>query len=281
MTTWDSFVVVDWSGGNDTGPKPRKDAIWAGAVLAGAEQEPVYLRNREIAYQWLCDLIRRERALDRRVMIGFDFPFGYPMGFAAALTGSCDPLKLWDWFADHLDDAPDGNNRFALAGEINALWPGVGPFWFNATKDEIPHLPRKGRERTKDHGLKERRRVEARAKGSFTCWQMGGAGAVGGQVMTGMATLAKLRAAFPDEVRVWPFQMLKRPVSLVEIWPSLIAPAVAAAADPIKDRAQVRLLARALSRLAADELQRMLAVDEPEEGWILGVGHEQILLDAL
>ena len=281
MTAWDSFVVVDWSGGNDTGAKPRKDAIWAGAVLAGKEIEPVYLRNRDVAFAWLTDLIRAERDLGRRVMIGFDFPFGYPMGFAGALVGRADPLKLWDWFGERLVDTPGGNNRFELAGQINAMWPGVGPFWFNGTQGDIAHLPRKGRERTRDHGLKDRRRVEAHAKGSFTCWQMGGAGAVGGQVMTGMAFLSKLRAAFADELRVWPFEMLAKPVSLVEIWPSLIAGEVAASGDPIKDRAQVQLLARALSRLAEDDLARMLSVDEPEEGWILGVGHEQALADAL
>jgi len=281
VTAWDSFVVVDWSGGNDTGAKPRKDAIWAGAVLGGVEQEPEYLRNREVAFSWLGDLIRAERALGRRVMIGFDFPFGYPMGFAETLVGSGDPLALWDWIAAHLVDTPEGNNRYELAGQINAMWPGVGPFWFNGTKEDIAHLPRKGLERTRDHGLKDRRRVEGHAKGSFTCWQMGGAGAVGGQVMTGMAFLSKLRAAFRDEVRVWPFETLAKPVSLVEIWPSLIADDVAAAGDTIKDRAQVRLLARALSRLSDEDLARMMRVDEPEEGWILGVGHEQALSDAL
>ncbi|MBT8389652.1 MAG: hypothetical protein KJP13_08395, partial [Altererythrobacter sp.] len=281
MTAWDSFVVVDWSGGNDTGAKPRKDAIWAGAVLGGVEQEPVYLRNRAIAFDWLCNLISTERAKGRRLMIGFDFPFGYPMGFAAALVGSGEPLKLWDWFAENLMDAPDSNSRFELAGKINAMWPGVGPFWFNGTSNDIPHLPRKGRDRTSDHGLKDRRRVETRAKGSFTCWQMGGTGAVGGQIMTGMATLSKVRAAFRDDVRVWPFEALTKPVAFVEIWPSLIAAEVAASGDPIKDRGQVRLLARALSRLAEDDLRRMLSVDEPEEGWILGVGEEQVLRDAL
>ncbi|HBU55668.1 MAG TPA: molybdopterin guanine dinucleotide synthesis, partial [Sulfitobacter sp.] len=29
MSHFNTFVVVDWSGGNDTGPTPRKDAIWA------------------------------------------------------------------------------------------------------------------------------------------------------------------------------------------------------------------------------------------------------------
>ena len=74
---------------------------------------------------------------------------------------------------------------------------------------------------------------------------MGGAGAVGGQAMTGIAALARLRRRFPGRIAVWPFEPLDRPVAFVEIWPSLLRAAVAAAADPIKDRAQVRLMARA------------------------------------
>lgn len=281
MSGFDSFAVVDWSSGNDTGARPRKDAIWAGLVQNGAEQEPVYLRNRERAATWIADLIKTERAARRRLMVGFDFPFGYPAGFAEVVTGRPDPLSLWDHMAEALDDTPEQNNRFALAGALNARFPGTGPFWFNATKSEIPHLPRRKHDRTRHHGLPERRRVETLAKGSFTCWQMGGAGSVGGQVITGIATLSRLRAMFPGEIAVWPFEPLDRPVAFVEIWPSLLRGPVTEAGDPIKDRAQVRLLARALAKLPRAHLEDMLAVEAPEEGWILGLGHETLLESAL
>lgn len=279
MSSFDSFVVVDWSSGNDTGPTPRKDAIWAGAVIDGVENEPVYLRNRQLAFDWLVDQIQSERDAGRRLMIGFDFPFGYPQGFAKQVTESDDPFTLWGYFADHLEDTPEANNRFALAGALNAKFPGIGPFWFNAGKTDIDHLPRKGTERA-DHGMPERRSVEELAKGSFTCWQMGGAGAVGGQVMTGLATLERLRRRLHPQIAVWPFEKLDTPVAFVEIWPSLISGVVADANDDIKDRAQVRLLARALSRLSSSALGGMLDVDAPEEGWILGVGHEDALSSA-
>ena len=42
MTQFDTIAVVDWSGGNDTGPKPRKDAIWLGVVRNGEAEEPLY-----------------------------------------------------------------------------------------------------------------------------------------------------------------------------------------------------------------------------------------------
>ncbi len=277
MKRFDTICIVDWSAGNDTGPTPRKDAIWAGVVRGQDEDAPVYLRNRDIAFEWLCNLIETERAADRRLMIGFDFPFGYPEGFSSAIVGIGSPLRLWDFYAEHLKDTPKSNNRFHLAGEINARFPGIGPFWFNGLKEDIPHLPRTRKERDKGHGQKERRVCETKAKGSFTCWQMGGAGAVGGQVMTGMAVLSRLRARFKDDVYAWPFQLPYGPVLLVEVWPSLINDAVKAENDPIKDRAQVRLLARALSRIPMDEFRGLYCVDAPNEGWILGVGHEDAL----
>jgi molybdopterin molybdotransferase len=282
--SFDTIVIIDWSGGNDTGRRPRKDAIWAAVARRGDPAVPdVYLRNRQVAVDWLRDLLASERRAGRRVLAGFDFPFGYPAGFALRLTGRADPLAVWAWMADTLEDTPRGNNRFDLAGRINALFPGTGPFWFNGIRRDIAHLPHKGRERG-GHGMAERREVETRAKGSFTCWQMGGAGAVGSQVMTGMAALERLRRAFPGEIAVWPFEPLDRPVAFVEVWPSLIGGAVRAAMreGDVKDAVQVRVLARAIADAAASGgLARMLDAvpDEArrEEGWILGVGAEAAL----
>ena len=277
MSQFDSFCVVDWNSGNDTGPKPRRDAIWAGAVIGGAAREPVYLRNRIVALDWLVETIDGELRAGRRLLIGFDFPFGYPAGFAERIVGSPSPLKLWDYFAERLIDTPKQNNRFDLAGDLNRKFDGVGPFWFNALKRDIDRLPRKGSDR-REHGMTERRAAEEGQPGAFTVWQMGGAGAVGGQAMTGMAALSILRARFGGRIAVWPFEPLDAPVALVEVWPGLIDPAVRACADPIRDRAQVALLVRALSRLPHDRLTEMLAVDAPEEGWILGSGFEDELL---
>lgn len=279
MTQFDSFAVVDWSSGKDTGPTPRKDAVWAAAVLAGVENEPIYFRNRTLAVDWLSALIASERKARRRLIVGFDFPFGYPAGFAECVTGSSDPLSIWAYYEKHLVDTPQGNNRFALASDINGLFPGVGPFWFKPANADAPHLPLKGRARH-SHGMKERRLVEEGAKGAFTCWQMGGAGAVGGQVMTGLAALEKLRNTYPDNIAVWPFQRDLKPVHFVEIWPTLIDPVVKAAAHEIRDRAQVRLLVRALANLPAARLAEMMAVEAPEEGWILGLGFEADLQEA-
>ncbi|WP_317056031.1 gephyrin-like molybdotransferase Glp [Roseovarius rhodophyticola] len=280
MTRFDGVAIVDWSGGNDTGPRPKKDAIWMGCARDGVCEPPTYLRNRAEAEEAIADLIESALIAGDRLCIGFDFPFGYPKGFAEALTGEVDVFALWDWLEAHVEDTPKANNRFDVAGQINEMFPGVGPFWFNGVKRDVPHLPRKD---TRDgHGMTEWRRAEGLAKGAFTCWQVGGAGAVGGQVLTGLPVLNRLRRRFDGQVAVWPFEPLNRPISFIETWPGLINPVVkeAEAKGGIRDAAQVRLLARAVSRLSADNLDAMLNVDAPEEGWIMGLGHEDKLIAA-
>ncbi len=278
MSLFDTHVTVDWSGGNDAGPRPRKDAIWACNARDGT---PVYLRNRQLAEDWLADLIATETAAGRRCLIGFDFPFGYPAGFAQAVTGSKDPLKLWDWLEARIEDSPERNNRCQLASEINAGLKGIGPFWGNPFRaQDFAHLPRKGLART-NTDFPERRAVEARAKGSFTCWQLAGAGAVGSQVLMGLPVLARLKRRFAGQVSVWPFEPLQTRVAFVEIWPSLIAPQIAQAQRPgeIKDAAQMRVLADVLASLDKyGRLEAMLGEGQTGasegEGWIVGVGHE-------
>ncbi len=271
MSLFDSFAMVDWSGGNDTGPRPRKDAIWGCVVRDGAVQALDYLRNRVVAEEWLRDLIDTELSAGRRLMLGFDFPFGYPTGFAKAITGTHDPLALWDWFEDRIEDSPTANNRFDLAGQINSGFGGKGPFWMNGLRRDIAGLPRTKQEY--NNPFPDHRAVEHLAKGSFTCWQMAGAGAVGGQVMMGLPVLNRLRRAFAGKIAIWPFQPLDKPVAFVEIWPSLNLGA--APPDRIKDAWQVEQVALTLSRMTDQELDRQLNVSASEEGWILGVAQDK------
>jgi molybdopterin molybdotransferase len=278
VTPFDTTVMIDWSGGNDTGPTPSKDAIWAGVSRSGSAEPAVYLRNRLVAEDWIGALIEAELAAGRRVMIGFDFPFGYPQGFAEALTGDSDPFAVWDWLAARIKDAPKANNRFDIAAEINlGLGNGKGPFWFNGlTNRDIPGLAR-----TKDgyeNPFADHRRSETLTKGAFTCWQMGGAGAVGSQSFMGLPVLSRLRHRFAGQVAVWPFEDLDRPVAFVEIWPSLTVGKPPE--GTIKDKWQVQEVARQIAALDPETLVDVLTVAVPEareEGWIFGLGHENLL----
>lgn len=276
MRDWDRVIMVDWSGGNETGPSPKADAIWSASARAGVPEAPIYHRSRQVVEAWLRNEIAQAVTKAERLMIGFDFPFGYPAGFASAVTGQTDPFALWAYLAERIEDAPKQNNRFDVAGHLNALFPGTGPFWGNGLKRDIEHLPRKGKVRT-GHGMTERRVAEDRAKGAFALWQLSGAGAVGSQALMGLPVLNRLRTEFVDELRIWPFEPLDASVAFVEIWPSLIVGQ--APKGWIKDAWQVSEVARMVSALSSDDLRQMLDVDAPEEGWILGLGHEELLSD--
>jgi len=273
--SWDTFIMVDWSGGNDRGPKPVKDAIWAGVQRGDTSQEPRYFRSRQLVTDWLTDTLDAELSANRKTLIGFDFPFGYPAGLGKHLTGTDDPLAIWNWLAMRIEDTPKANNRFDVAGQINALCPGIGPFWGNGLKRDIPHLPRKGRDRT-DKPFPERRVVETmpEAKGSFTCWQLAGAGAVGSQVLMGLPVLHWLRARFAGQVAVWPFEKLRKPIAFVEIWPTLFAGP--APDGMIKDAHQVKATAQAIARRGLTPDHAEVAIHAPVEGWILGIGQPHI-----
>ncbi|NDW00915.1 MULTISPECIES: gephyrin-like molybdotransferase Glp [unclassified Salipiger] len=277
---FDTFVVVDWSGASKPSPVGEsKDAIWIGIARDGTI-EASYHRTREAATETLAQLFEAERAAGRRVLAGFDFPFAYPKGFAEALTGRSDPFAIWEALAQRIEDAPDNtNNRLEVAAEINRLFPGSGPFWGNGMARDIQDLPR-----TKQgyaNPFAETRTCDE-TPGAQPVWKLAGAGSVGSQGLLGIPRLQALRERFGKDIAVRPFEQQDAPLVLVELFPSLIKGTVAALAEPdeIKDRAQVRVLAGALRALDPALLDALTRAGDPEEGWILGLGHESSLSDA-
>ena len=135
------------------------------------------------------------------------------------------------------------------------------------------------------HPFAERRAVERAIPRAKTCFQLMGAGSVGSQALLGIAHLHALRARYGAALAVAPFEAPDRAdIVLAEVYPGLIPAAIAAHARPeeIPDRAQVRVLARALSRLRPERLDALLRVQGAlGEGWILGARDEDALATAL
>ncbi|MBF9034820.1 molybdopterin molybdenumtransferase MoeA [Rhodobacterales bacterium HKCCE2091] len=276
MTRFDCFVVVDWSAGKSGPARPSKDSIWIGLARPGAAPESRYMRSRIEAEAALAELFAAETAAGRRVLAGFDFPFGYPAGVARRIAGSDDPFALWDWLEQRIEDAPDGsNNRYAVAEEMNRHFDGPGPFWGKPSEAAHPGVPYR-KQGIRFDQVAERRAADVAAKAASSCFQLAFPPTVGGQVLMGLPVLNRLRRA--DGVAVWPFDDWQdAPVVLAEIWPGVIEPAVRAAkrAGDIRDEVQVRLLSHALSRLPADRLHDLmtdLPAEAREEAWILGAG---------
>ncbi|PWE32459.1 molybdopterin molybdenumtransferase MoeA [Maritimibacter sp. 55A14] len=285
MTGFDSVLVVDWSAASRRAPKrPSKDAIWLGFVRGGVAQEPIYCRTRIEAEARIHALIAEEREAGRRLLATFDFPFGYPRGFARCITGSDDPLLLWEWLAARMEDSESGaNNRFDVAEEINAAFDGPGPLWGKTHRDRWPGIPydKKGIVFAE---VSEKRKCDCAARTSSSCFQLCYNPTVGSQILMGLPMLSRLRRM--EGVAVWPFEAWQNAsVVLAEIWPGIIERAVKARmergdAGMIRDREQVRLLALALSRLPAEALARMMTGLPPEaaeEAWVLGAEHAETL----
>ena len=251
MNGFDRVVIVDWSAASTRMPaRPRADAIWIGISDAEGDREPLYCRSRTEAMAVLETLCEEALAAGERLLIGFDFPLGYPRGFAEALTGRAEALALWEWLARQIEDRDDNaNNRFAIAADLNRRFPGIGPFWGCPAGQDLPDLPERGTLRH-GHGLPERRLVEERIPRAQPVWKLFTTGSVGSQALLGIARLHALRKRFGDALTVWPFENLDAPITLAEIYPSLIDGAVnrvlARDPDAIKDAVQVRLLAATL-----------------------------------
>jgi molybdopterin-guanine dinucleotide biosynthesis adapter protein len=275
---FDRVMIVDWSGRASRSPAgDSKDAIWIG-LCDDRQETQVYFRSRSEAESYLAARL----AEGGRQLVGFDFPMGYPAGLARRLTGSDSARALHGWLADRIADAPDNsNNRFDVAEAINRQLGGPGPFWGCPKAKPRPHLPSLKTVDYRALGLAEKRRVEVENPPAKPVWQLLGAGSVGSQALLGIPVVHRL--AQSTGAAVWPFDA-PGPLTLAEVYPSLLAIAVAASGDPIPDRAQVRLLARALLSLSRHGRLAPLFVTPPvaaEEGWILGAGQGALLAEAL
>ena len=299
MPLFDSYVMVDWSAASSPAPadpKRARDSIWwAVGHRSGNGFELSELRHARTRREATALLADRIAALAGagRVLVGFDFAFGYPRGTGAAL--GLDGLvwrKLWERLSRGLEDQEDnGNNRFAVAAAFNSEhFDGTGPFWGfpPAHRGRYPGLPFRKPVGYGNGYPPERRTADRYAPGAKSVWQLSGAGVVGGQVLLGLPTVWRLRTdpRFAGVTSIWPFETGLRHdprpgVVLAEIYPSQWIPR--AVADLPKDAGQVATVVEHLAALDArdvlapafDGAPDLTAEDraaiESEEAWILGL----------
>ncbi len=282
---FDTVIIVDWSAPAAPSPaRPSADAIWIGS--AGATEEITYHRTRSGAERCLIARLDTERKAGRRVLVGFDFPMGYPIGFARWLLGSPRHSRdVWAWMAVHIKDGEDNrNNRFMLANDLNHKM-GQPMFWGRPSGLQLPHLPTR---KPPTGRFPERRQVDLVVPRAQPVWKLFTTGSVGSQTLMGLPMIARL--SIRPGCAVWPFDAVdKADIVIAEVYPSLINAVVmqATAKGEIKDSAQVRLLAKALYHIGRQGALRAMFSDTPqaeitrEEGWILGAGQAANLLAAL
>jgi hypothetical protein len=293
---FNAYVIVDWSAASK--PNTGADSVWIGVLKRDvrfrlafeAFNPPTRAEAEKRIVAVLDDLKKR----NERALLGFDFPLGFPRGFASALKlpGTPPWRAVWDQVDKMVKDKADNtNNRFGVASEINRrLTGGPFPFWGCPPKDALTTLQPK---RTREHGagdLPEMRHADLAAKGASSIWKLYYNGSVGGQAILGIPVVRRLKLARGEAFKVWPFETGFRAldeahlagveVVAAEVYPSLVK--TTPAAGEVKDQAQVRATAEHFAR--ADEAGKLgalfgpsksappdLVVDaETEEGWILG-----------
>jgi hypothetical protein len=284
--------MVDWSAAS--APRIGRDSIWIAVAerrgRASRRTDLVNLRTRAEASSWL-EARLAALAKKGRVLVGFDFPFGYPAGTAARLGLNGTAWRsLWSELADKIaDDAGNVNNRFDVAEAWNRrLCNEAFPFWGNVREEQRAHLLRRG---CRTHGpgdLPRRRLADARVPGAHPVWQLAGNGSVGSQALLGIPRVWQIRhsPALERIAAIWPFETgladdAGKRVILAESYPSLIR-AKRLGRLP-KDAGQVAAMVEAFARAdAAGELENWFTGDpalsageraaiETEEAWILGL----------
>jgi hypothetical protein len=297
---FDSYVVADWSAASK--PATGADSIWIGALTPDSRLKLAFKASnpptRAKALEELEVLLGRCIKRGDRVLMCVDFPMGFPVGTADALKLKGDPWRATrEFLRKEMKDKPDNsNNRFALAARMNRLMSGGPfPFWGCSKKDELTTLSVK---KTREHGprdvpeyrIAEQVAIAAKKGRLQPIWKIAYAGAIGGQTLTGIPGIERLREKFPA-MKLWPFEVpLARldhdgiegvRVLVAEVLASL-NPSRPEAAE-IRDEAQVRSLCESLAeRDASGKLGAMFAGEKAltdsqkakvigEEGWILGI----------
>lgn len=297
---FDSYVMVDWSAASK--PATGADSIWVGALTPDSRLKLAFKASnpptRAKALEELYDLLGRCLKRGDRVLMGVDFPLGFPAGTAEALKLKGDPWRaMRDFLLKEMKDKPDNsNNRFALAARMNRLISnGPFPFWGCSKKDELTTLSVK---KSREHGpgdvaeyrIAERVAMETKKTRPQPVWKIAYAGAIGGQTLTGIPAIERLREKLPA-LKLWPFEIPLAKLEesglegvrilIAEVLPSLNSKRPEA--TEIRDEAQVRSLCEFLAeRDASGKLGALFggeailkdsqkAAAAAEEGWILGI----------
>ena len=288
---FDRIVIAGWSDAD--APTRGDDSIWRASLdIATREITCVNHATRQHATRALVDELMDTAG--SKIFLGFDFPLGFPSGFARRLlSGAANWRAVWTAVDDVVIDAADNsNNRFDAGAALNTrAGMSPGPFW-GCPADEAHGSVQPTRPRT-FAGLPEYRiaeqRLAERNVSTPTVWQLHGDLAAGGRALLGMPLVRELaeRSGLSKRVRMWPFEtgLTTTPtraagdaVIIGEVWPWSYE--LDPDAHPLPDAARAISTAQHLAALDRDGSLGALfdpAVDhddrlvvEREEGWILG-----------
>jgi len=290
---FDEAISIDWSAA--AVPTTGADSCWlAHGALSGRRALDVVNHSSRLALmEDLEDRLGRSIGRGRRVLVAIDVSFGFAAGAARILGFDFSPSWTGMWAgleARIVEGAHNANNRFEVADQLN-VESGTRLFWgrpHQRSFDHLVHLPIKdvAVAGLAPNPLPRLRACELLAgAGVISNWMLVGRGSVGGQILTCLPQLERLRRRLDEQVAVWPFQGPGdpgNPVVLAETWHGLFD--WRRQPGRCRDEQQVRGTFEQLRRLGTAGRAALLAprsIDElgeirraeiiDEEGWTLGI----------
>lgn len=284
--------MVDWSA--SATPKTGKDSIWLCIGNRVGSSAPENLSTRDQAVERISEITSACVSSGGRVLIGFDFAFGYPFSFGTRAWPEIQGkpwVKVWKGLLGEVksDTQAKGNgfDRFAFAQKLNERVAGgggkAGPFWgcpvksnWIGAKKPNPFPMNLGRLRV----------TERQMPGVQETWKLYAPGSVGSQTLLGIPRVADLRFNhFKDISEVWPFEagftMGSKQVVFAEIWPGTVENAVRLLpSGSVRDAVQVQAMVEWCIKKDHEGVLEAQFVQSGEglrgdvineEGWILGV----------
>jgi hypothetical protein len=222
---FDAFVAIDWSGA-----VRHYDGI-AVAICRPGRTAPKLVKAPGVRWtrKTISDWLKSQLGCGRRLLIGFDFAFGFPFETDGGYLGGKAPgiddiFSLWTMIEARSCGDPDfGCMRFIGDAAYASL------FWLQGARPS--------------HWIERKRWTEfACAEQTKTrpdsLYKMLHSKQVGKASITGMRVLHHIRTSMGGCVAIWPFEKV-RASAIVEIYPTMFRKMAAGAIAKIRSRQQL------------------------------------------
>ncbi len=204
---FDAFIAIDWSGAAN-----NYDGI-AVAICSNGRTSPklVAPRGRRWTRMEIAEWLESRLNSSDRLLIGFDFAFGFPFESEHGYLGGKAPgidniFALWSLIEEKsCGDADFGCNRFIHDSNYSPL------FWTSGPRPKL-WIERK---RRTEHAC-----AETTTTRPDTLYKLLHSKQVGKASITGMRVLHDVRSRHSNVVAIWPFEKARRS-AMVEIYPTL------------------------------------------------------------
>jgi hypothetical protein len=261
IPSFDAFIAIDWSGA------ARAYNGIAVAICSSGRTPPEVVppaRKRWTRME-ITEWLKRRLEDRQRLLIGFDFAFGFPFEDCGYLGGQADGVDnifaLWELIeAKSSGDADFGCSQFVADPIYSTLFWTAGP------------KPKAWVERKRQT---ERVCAELTKTRPDTLYKLLHSKQVGKASITGMRVLHHVRSCKGRRVAIWPFET-PRTSAVVEIYPTMFRKRATGSVAKLRSTADLNLALGVLDSDPIRNTRRIRLSDHETDALISAVGLRSI-----